>query len=76
MAQQVAQNIQQQAHDQIAGVVTRCLQAVFDDSYEFHIDFERKRGRTEAQLYFSRNGNRLDPMSASGGGCVDLASFT
>jgi len=75
MAQQVAQTIQQHANNQIAGVVTRCLQAVFDEPYIFHIDFERKRGRTEARLYFEKDGHELDPMSASGGGCVDIASF-
>jgi len=75
IAQQVAQRIQQEAHDQIAGVVSRCLKAVFDEPYTFHINFERKRGRTEADLYFEREGQRIDPMTASGGGVVDIASF-
>jgi len=75
LAQHVAQVIQQKAHDQIARVVSRCLSAVFDEPYEFRIHFERKRGRTEARLTFDRDGMEVDPMTASGGGVVDIASF-
>ena len=75
LAQQVAQQIQRQAHDQIATVVSKCLEAVFDEPYEFHIHFERKRGKTEARLVFKREGLEIDPMTASGGGVVDVAAF-
>lgn len=75
LAQAVAQAVQQQAHDQIAEVVSRCLEAVFDEPYQFVIHFERKRGRTEASLAFQRNGAEVDPMTASGGGVVDVAAF-
>jgi len=75
LAQQVAQSVQQQAHDQIAGVVSRCLSAVFDEPYTFRIHFERKRGRTEARLVFEKDGMEIDPLTASGGGAVDVASF-
>ncbi len=46
-----------------------------DEAYEFKILFERKRGRTEATLRFVRNGLEVDPLSASGGGIVDVAAF-
>ncbi len=75
LAQHVAQTIQQQAHEQIAGVVSRGLSAVFDEPYKFQIHFERKRGRTEARLAFEREGLEVDPLTASGGGVVDVASF-
>lgn len=73
--QEVSQAVQQMAHSRIAEVVSRCLEAVFDDPYEFRIKFDTKRGRTEAQLVFVRDGVEVDPMSASGGGVVDVASF-
>lgn len=75
VAQLVAQTVQQQAHDKIAGVVSKCLEAVFEEPYEFQIHFEQKRGRTEARLVFVRDGNEVDPMTGSGGGVVDVASF-
>jgi len=75
LAQQVAQAIQQQAHDRIAEVVSRCLTAVFDEPYTFILQFERKRNRTEANMLFEREGMRVDPMTASGGGVIDVASF-
>ena len=75
IAQLVAQAIQQRAHNQIAGVVSKCLEIVFDEPYVFKIKFEQKRGRTEAQLVFEREGLEVDPLTASGGGVVDVASF-
>jgi len=71
----VAQGIQQQAHEKISVVVSSCLSAVFEDPYEFKILFERKRGRTEATLLFTRRGMDVDPLSATGGGVVDVAAF-
>lgn len=73
--QDVAQAVQQEAHQQIAGVVSRCLAQVFDNPYEFDIIFDRKRGRTEARLVFRRGGLEVDPLTASGGGVVDVAAF-
>jgi len=75
IVQEVAQQVQEQAHAHIASVVSRCLRAVYDDPYEFRILFEQKRGRTEARLVFERDGVQVDPMTASGGGPVDVAAF-
>lgn len=76
IAQGVAEAVQQQAHRRIAAVVTRCLKAVFgEDAYEFRIDFSQKRGKTEAKLLFVRDGVEIDPTTAAGGGCVDVAAF-
>ena len=73
--QGVAQAVQQEAHKQIAQVVTKCLTAVFDEPYKFRIEFERKRGKTEARLIFDRDGAEIDPLTGSGGGVVDIAAF-
>jgi len=74
--QGIAATLQQQAHRRIADVVTRCLEAVFEDeAYEFKINFEEKRGKTEARLLFVRNGLEIDPLSSSGGGAIDVAAF-
>lgn len=73
--QSLAQAVQQQAHQRISEVVSSCLEAVFDDPYEFRIDFDRKRGKTEAKLRFSRRGLDVNPLTASGGGMIDVAAF-
>lgn len=74
LAQGVAAKLQTQAHQQIADIVTRCL-AIFDEPYEFRIDFQRLRGRTAARLVFERDGLVVDPLRAAGGGVVDVAAF-
>jgi len=74
--QEVASQVQQQSHQAISEIVTKCLKTVFgDDSYEFGIDFTQKRGRTEAELYFTKDGERFDPTTSSGGGVCDVAAF-
>jgi len=73
--QHVSQQVQQQAHKQIAGVVSRCLESVFEETYKFNINFALKRGKTEARLTFEKYNNVVDPMTASGGGVVDVAAF-
>ena len=75
VVQTLAQAIQQQVHEKIAEVVSSCLEAVFDDPYTFKIHFERSRGKTEARLVFQRRGLEIDPLTASGGGAVDIAAF-
>lgn len=76
LLQEVAQQVQQQAHSQIAAVVTKCLRTVFgEDAYEFRILFEQKRGKTEARLVFLREGQEVDPLDAAGGGIIDVAGF-
>ena len=78
IAQQIAQTIQQQAHNRIAGGVSKCLEAVFvgEDVYGFKIHFERKRGRTEARLVLTKNGNEIDdPLDFDSGGVCEVAAF-
>lgn len=78
-AQQITQVValatQQAAHDKIASIVSRCLETIFDDPYEFQIEFQEKRGRTEALCQFKRDGEVYDPLTAAGGGVVDVAAF-
>lgn len=64
--QQIAQETQTQAHRAIASVVSKCLSAVFDCPYELRIQFERKRGKTEASFYYYRDGNLVEPHQTSG----------
>lgn len=75
LIQQVGQAVQKEAHDRLAGVVSSCLTAVFDEPYEFRIAFDRKRNQTEARLVFVRDGMEVSPMDAAGGGVVDVAAF-
>lgn len=75
--QTVAARTQQEAHDRIAGIVTRCLRAVFgSSSLPFKIDFVQKRGKTEATLTFAdEKGRPIDPNDGSAGGEIDVAAF-
>jgi DNA repair exonuclease SbcCD ATPase subunit len=73
--QSLAQTVQEKVHQRIVEVVSACLSAVFEEPYLFTIRFEKKRGRTEARLLFVRGELEVDPLTASGGGVVDVAAF-
>lgn len=73
--QMVAQATQEELRYHINEIVTLALSAVFDDPYEFEVDFVQRRNQTEADLWFVRQGERIHPLSASGGGAVNVAAF-
>ena len=74
--QHVAQEIQLSAHNRIASVVTRCLSSVYGErAYEFKVRFVKKRGKTEAELVFLRDGHELTPRDDSSGAMTGLAAF-
>lgn len=76
LLQAAAEQVQASAHQQIASVVSRCLESVFETPYQFKINFVQKRGKTEAELVFVRDGQDIDPVDAAGGGVIDLAAFS
>jgi hypothetical protein len=76
IVQSIAQAIQNRVHRQVSSVVTSCLNAVFEEPYEFRIRFDMKRGKTDAQMVFERDGVVLeDPLNEVGGGVIDVASL-
>jgi len=70
--QGVAQKTQEQITYQINDIVTMANEAIFDDPYEFNLDFIRKRDKIEAEISFIKNKEKINPLSASGGGAVDV----
>jgi DNA repair exonuclease SbcCD ATPase subunit len=72
---EVGQKTQSQIQFHIEDIVSMALDAVFESPYKFAVEFLQRRNKTECDLYFVRDGNRVDPLTASGVGAVDIASF-
>jgi DNA repair exonuclease SbcCD ATPase subunit len=72
---EVGLKTQQQLQYHISDITSLALDAVFPDPYELVAEFVQRRNKTECDLYFERDGDRMDPISASGGGAVDVAAF-
>jgi ABC-type uncharacterized transport system YnjBCD ATPase subunit len=66
---------QQQLEYHFSDVVTSALEAVFPSPYSLSVKFVERRGKTECDLGFEREGEILDPLAATGGGAIDVASF-
>lgn len=72
---QTAKKTQLKIGECISELANLALAAVFEEPYKVEIEFVERRGQTEADIYFVRDGVRIDPMTASGGGALDIASF-
>ena len=72
---EVGLKTQSQLSFHISDITSLALDAVFADPYSLVAEFVQRRNKTECDLYFERDGNRMDPLSASGGGAVDVAAF-
>ncbi len=73
--QTVAQQTQKELEYSISELASLALSSVFDDPYELKVDFVIKRGKTEADIYFERDGKRRNPLAGTGLGTVNVATF-
>ena len=74
--QEVAKQTQDEIGYRLSELVVLSMATIFEDPYGFETIFIRRRGKTECDFYFTRNKQRFNPMRRSGGGTVDMASFS
>lgn len=75
IVKKVGVETQRQLSYQIGDITSLALEAVFTNPYELVVDFVQRRNKTECDLLFEKEGSRIDPISAAGGGVVDVAAF-
>lgn len=73
--QTVAQKTQEELEYRLSEIVSLALAAVFDDPYKLKVNFIIRRGKTECDLLFEKNGEIFDPLTSSGGGAIDVAAM-
>lgn len=73
--QVVAQKTQDELRYQLSELPKLALSSVFDDPYDFEVEFVIKRGKTEVEFWFVREGVRINPKKNSGLGAVDIAGM-
>lgn len=66
---------QEQLQYHISDITTLALESIFDEPYELIAEFIERRNKTECDLSFVKDTTKIDPLSASGGGAVDVAAF-
>jgi len=71
----VGLSTQQQLQYHISDITSLALEAVFKNAYELRLEFVERRNKTECDIYFVREETKIDPISESGGGAIDVASF-
>ena len=75
VVREVGLKTQQSLQFHIGDITSTALEAVFADPYGLDVEFIQRRNKTECDLTFVRDGHKIDPLSASGVGAVDVASF-
>lgn len=59
----------------IEDTVTLCLSTVFGNEYSLKVDYQVKRGKSEAVVRICKGQEVLDPRDEVGGGVIDVASI-
>lgn len=72
---EVAKKTQEDIGKRVSELVDLALSAIFDDPYKFGIEFVQRSDGSDANLWFVRGENKVHPLSASGGGVVDVAAL-
>lgn len=75
MIQITANETQEQLRYQLTELPKLALSSVFDDPYEFDVQFEIRRGKTEVDFWFVRDGENFSPKENTGLGAVDIAGM-
>lgn len=65
---------QKQLTYNINEITSMALNAVLDNPYDLELDFVERRNKTECDVWFVRDGERVGPFDG-GGGAVDVAAF-
>lgn len=71
----VGQQIQEQLKYNVDNIATIALSSIFPNPYNLELDFVQRRNKTECDIVLTRDGNKLNPKDAAGGGVVDVVSF-
>lgn len=75
IVKQVGLLTQKQLEYHLAEQVSLAMEAVFDNPYQLKVNFQEKRGKTEAEILFVKGGLEFPPLGNAGGGTIDVASL-
>lgn len=71
----VSLKTQQNLQFHISDIASLALDSIFPEPYKLVLDFVERRNKTECDILFERNGERMKPIDSSGVGAIDIASF-
>ncbi len=75
----VAEQTQKKLEYHISSITSMAMSSVFPDPNDIVLEFVQRRGKTEADIFLEKNGNRIKPIDKgelrTSGGVVDVGSF-
>lgn len=73
--QGIAEKVQNSAKLQIEQIVQATLDVCFPGQFKFDITFIPARGKTNVEISLIEDGEKINPMLATGGSLIDIISF-
>jgi len=74
--QEATNQTQKHLEFRMSELVTDANKSVFPKPNKFIVRFVQRRGSTECDLLFEKNGNEMKPEDGAGGGPIDVTSFS
>ncbi len=76
LVQETAKKTQSELEYHVSHLVTESIQSVFNEDISMILEFNSKRGSTEAEILLKdENGHKALPRNSDGAGTVDIMSF-
>lgn len=75
LIQKASKITQQKLSIKISEIVSSALKAVFEDSYDFVVDFVERRNVTECDLLLAKGDTFRKPLDSCGYGVADIVSL-
>lgn len=75
IVKKVTTEVQQQIKFSVTKIISLALSSIYNDTYEFDLDFGTRGGRTTITPFFKKNGENYIIGQETGGGHLDIASL-
>jgi len=72
----VGRETQEQLVFHISDITSLAMEAIFENPYKLDMDFVDRRDKTECDITFERDGEKVNPLDSAGGGAADVASMS
>jgi len=75
IVREVSKITQENLSYKISEIVNTALDSIFPDKYIFEVEFVDKNNRTSAEIYLKSGEDKIDIMTSTGGGLINIVAF-
>jgi DNA repair ATPase RecN len=76
ISRKAARIVQDSLATKLSGIVTKAINTVFEEDFQFVAEFIERRNVSECDLYIKKDNHSYDILDSIGGGVADVCSVT